>query len=211
MLTRTQKLLCAEMRIDGKSMGQIAGVMDVSRQAISDFFTSLSEKRLSAKRCPFVQFRRWFNNNNLTLLDLANEIGVPLEDLEKAIYLEEDNENDMVPEIAAKISEFSGIPLDDIKHNEWPRKRALSRVAPRRGQYEKILFPQIAEYLKEHDLSISAFATYCKMDYSAVYFAITTIPTTPVSQSKKRLQIAEAIHMNVDEAFAIERTERSEN
>lgn len=208
MLTRDQKLTCAEMRIDGQSMGAIAEKLDVSRQAISDFFTSLSEKRLSAKLCPFVQFRRWFNNTNMTLRDLADAIGVSIETLEAAIYLSPDNDDDMNRTIATKISKFSGIPVEEIKQNEWPRKRQMSKAAPRRGQYEKVLFPKIAAYLKDHNLSISAFATMCRMDYSAVYFAITTIPTAPASESPKRRQIAEAIHMDVEEAFDT-RTERS--
>lgn len=197
-------MTCAEMRIDGQSMGQIASVMEVSRQAISDFFTSLSEKRLSAKRCPFVQFRRWFNNNNMTLRELADEIGVSIEDLEKAIYLPDENEEDMDAEIAAKIAEISGVPAEDIRRNEWPKKRQMSQTAPRRGQYERIVYPRISEYLKEHDLSISAFAALCNMEYSAVYFAITTIPTTPIAGSPKRQQIAKAIHMDVEDAFHIE-------
>lgn len=201
MLTRDQKLTCAEMRIDGQSMGEIANTMEVSRQAISEFFTSLSEKRISAKRCPFVYFRRWFNSTNLTLRELADKIGISISDLEIAIYLPEDKEEDMDIAVAEKIADFSGVPIEDIRHNEWPRKRSLSKTAPRRGQYEKILFPQIALYLQKHNLSISAFAALCKMDYSAVYFAITTIPSTPVSESKKRVQIAQVMNMNVEEAF----------
>ncbi len=206
MLTYEQKIKIVRDRIDGKSMGEIAAELDVSRQAISDFIKSLSEKRLSAKKCPYIALRRWFNNNNITIEELADMIQVPTEELENALYVPENCEDDMDQALAARLAKVSGIPVNKIIKNERPRRKTRKRITPKRGQYDKVIFPNIVNYLKKNNLSISAFADLCQMEYSAVYFAITTIPSTPILASAKRRQIATAIDMPIEEAFFTEQT-----
>ena len=201
MLTYDQKIKIVRDRIDGKSMGDIAEEMHVSRQAISDFIKSLSEKRLSAKKCPFVALRRWFNNNNLTIEELAGKINVATEELENALYVPENCVVDMELQLAERLAIVSGIPIAKVRKNERSHKKKRIKVAPRKNQYEKVLYPAISSFLKEQKMSISAFADMCEMEYSAVYFAITTIPSAPVSASVKRVKIANALKMPVEEAF----------
>lgn len=206
MLTYEQKIKIVRDRIDGRSMGEIAAELDVSRQAISDFIKSLSEKRLSAKKCPYIALRRWFNNNNITIEELADMIQVPTEELENALYVPENCEDDMDQALAERLAKVSGIPVNKIIKNERPRRKTRKRITPKRGQYDKVIFPNIVNYLKKNNLSISAFADLCQMEYSAVYFAITTIPSTPILASAKRRQIATAIDMPIEEAFFTEQT-----
>lgn len=205
MLTYEQKIKIVRDRIDGKSMGDIAEEMHVSRQAISDFIKSLSEKRLSAKKCPFVALRRWFNNNNLTIEELASKIKVPTEELENALYIPEDCAADMDLKLAERLAEVSGIPVEKVKKNERSHKKKRIKVTPKDSQYKKVLYPEIANFLSINKMSISAFADFCEMDYSAVYFAITTIPSAPVSTSIKRVKIAHALGLPVEEAFSTQR------
>lgn len=77
MLTQADKQEIVKMRVNGFTLQDIANKFGVTRQYVSLFLNGLSrDRKRSCRKCIFPGLKAWMNQNNVSVTQLYESVGV---------------------------------------------------------------------------------------------------------------------------------------
>lgn len=194
-----QKLKICDLRLQHYSTYAIAKKLNCSHQYVSRVLGDLSPGSSDFFECPYPSLRSWARRGTETIAEIAEAIGEDPESLRAIICT--DGDEKMPTDIAAKLSEYTGVSAQKLVINERTvREKREVPQEPKKGSFKKVIYPEVVKFLKAHNMTMISLAKQCDISYPLVYKCITQEIAAP-SAHPVCVAIAEVMEKPVDVIF----------
>ncbi len=196
-MSREVKIDICTKRIDGMSMAEIGERYGVTRQAVSKFFSRLTDNHLPGN-CPYPAIRRWFKKTTYSLEELAELIGWTPEALDKALFV-----SDGVPmpvELANALSDVTGIPVEVLSEYHAPRAPRHENT-PTEQTLGSIQFPDVIKIMRYKHYTMRKLSEITGIPYQRLRKRLIEIPSKSIDHYPDYEIIAKALDAEYPSLF----------